>query len=262
MSFNVRLFDLYNWIDGDDTKARIFSFLGEKQPDIVCFQEFYYTPNNTTYKTKKPIQALLSAGFVHEHYTHEKSGKQYFGGATFSRFPMVNKGVVPFESDQNNYCMYSDIVIESDTIRVYNAHLSSIRFQADDYAFIENAKSKRNWSDGLRIVSRLRKAFEKRTEQTMKVLESVQNSPYPVILCGDFNDTPASYCYQQIRTVLEDSFRDKGKGVSGTYNGFFPGLRIDYNLHSPGLKTAAYNRFPGDFSDHHPIMSSYYYPAE
>ena len=41
MSFNVRLFDLYNWFHNKETRQKIFDFLKKESPDILCIQEFY-----------------------------------------------------------------------------------------------------------------------------------------------------------------------------------------------------------------------------
>ena len=39
MSYNVRLFNKYNWIEGTDVSKEIAQMIQEKNPDIICFQE-------------------------------------------------------------------------------------------------------------------------------------------------------------------------------------------------------------------------------
>ena len=141
----------------------------------------------------------------HERYTHEMTGEQYFGVVTFSRYPIVNKGEIAFENDDNNYCIYTDILQASDTIRIFNAHLGSIRLQDSDYAVFGDQETGRVYQREVKeqkIIARQKVAFEKRAIQIEKVMEEVKKSPYPVILCGDFNDTPVSYCYRRISILL------------------------------------------------------------
>jgi len=140
MSFNVKIFNLYDLENRVEKRNGAFSFLKEEDPSIVCFQEFYHHEGGTSFVTKDSMVKLLEMDYYHERYTHDLNDKRYFGVATFSKFPIVNKGEIPFENDANNFCIYSDIVVDEDTIRVFNAHIGSIRFQPDDYAvFDKNA---------------------------------------------------------------------------------------------------------------------------
>jgi hypothetical protein len=134
MSYNVHIFDLYNLENRETNRNEIFTFLKEEDADILCFQEFYHQQDKS-FVTKDSLIKLLKTPHYHERYTHEMTGKKYFGVATFSKYPIINQGEIPFENDDNNFCIYSDIVRGSDTIRVFNAHIGSIRFQTDDYQF-------------------------------------------------------------------------------------------------------------------------------
>jgi len=254
LTYNVKLFDYYQWIEGVKTKVKIFNFIKEEAPDVMCFQEFYYEKSGE-FKTRDAIIKFSDTPYFQEKYTHELSGNRFFGIITFSKYPIIKQGEIPFETDDNNFCIYSDIVKGKDTIRVYNTHLSSIRFQKEDYDYIENDKDDQdNIKNTKRIASRLMSAYYKRELQSKKVIESVQKSPYPVILCGDFNDTPVSYCYHEFSKVLEDSFKEKGQGISSSYIGDFPSFRIDYVFHSSAFKCVDYDVKDIHYSDHKPIV--------
>jgi len=73
-------------------------------------------------------------------------------------------------------------------------HLQSIRFMPEDYQVIDNvAKAQEtNVAAYKRILSKLKKAFLKRSEQVALVKSHASSSPYPYLIAGDFNDTPAS----------------------------------------------------------------------
>ena len=259
MSYNVRLFDLYNWTQNIETRNKIFDQLGGQNADIYCFQEFFYTEEKGKFETRDTLVSFLDAKNFKEAYTHRMRGAQFFGIATFTRYPIINSGTIKFENDDNNIGLYTDLKINDDTVRVYNLHIASIRFSYDDYTFVENIDRKnesKTLEKGARaIYFRLKNAFVKRSEQAKQIIDHVSQSPYPVILCGDFNDTPNSYCYRQFSELLIDSFKESGKGIGNTYIGAFPSFRIDYIFHSEDFESKNYYTLPERFSDHHSIVS-------
>jgi endonuclease/exonuclease/phosphatase family metal-dependent hydrolase len=265
MSYNVRIFNLYDKENRISNRNDIFEFLKEEDNDIICFQEFYHQDNSSTFVTKDSMVKLLNTNYYHERYTHEMSRKRYFGVATFSKYPIVFKGEISFDNDANNFCIYSDIKIGEDTIRVFNAHLGSIRLQSDDYEFFgdevrENYPIQKD--AGQRIVKRLKIAFEKRALQAEKVAKVIERSPYPVIVCVDLNDTPISYAYRQFNKTLNDAFVDAGNGVGQTYIGKLPSNRIDYIFYGDEFKTANFTTHQVNLSDHKPISSHFEIDSE
>lgn len=259
MSYNVRIFDLYNKANRIQSRDGIFNFLKEEQSDIICFQEFYHQAGASDFVTKDILLTKIDLPYIQERYTHEMRGKRYFGLATFSRFPICNKGEISFANDANNYCIYSDIVRERDTIRVYNAHIGSIRLQNKDYAFFgdnETGEIYQQNEEEQMILNRLKIAYEKRATQIEIVMKNVKTSPYPVVLCGDLNDTPVSYCYRQLSKILKDAFVESGNGVGTTYIGRIPSNRIDYIFTSKQIKSSQFVTHQVSYSDHKPISVS------
>ena len=86
----------------------------------------------------------------------------------------------------------------------------------------------------------------------------MKTSPYPVIVCGDFNDTPLSYVYNQFNTNLVDAYRETATGIGVTYAGRVPAGRIDYNLHSGDLGANDFGIQSVPFSDHRAIHCKIY----
>lgn len=250
MTYNVRIFDLYNWSEGSATRDKIFDFLDEHRVDVLCFQEFYHTDRKGIFDTKDTLVQFLDNVHVHERYTHEMTGKQYFGVATFSKHPIVESGDLAFESDANNFCIYTDILVDGDTLRVYNAHLASIRFQQEDYEAMEQGLDP---EDAKRLADRLTRAFRKRASQAEKIAAHIASSPHPVVVCGDFNDTPVSYAYELFASHLEDAFVSGGNGLGSTYIGSLPFFRIDYVMHSRGMRVEHFETHEVRHSDHRPV---------
>lgn len=259
LTYNVRIFDANENIGGN-IKDRIFSSLKDQDANIMCFQEYYYVETPGLFDTKSIIQEELMLPNHHENLTHHMRGGLHSGVATFTSLPIVNKGSISFDSDNNNTCIYTDIVIDNDTVRVYNTHLSSIRFQHEDYELVNQVNDEVELSDEeitayKRIYSLMDKAYKKRSLQLQKILDHIYECPYPVVLAGDFNDTPVSYCYAQTRKYLTDSFVESGSGIGNTYIGDFPSFRIDYIFHSEEIESAAYKTLPEELSDHHAVYT-------
>ena len=257
MSFNVRLFDLYNWFHSNDTRARIFSFLKEEQPDVICFQAFFTSERGKPFfRNDDTLRNLLSA-YSHIEYTLTLHEGDHWGIATFSRYPIVNKQSVHFQKRGGNIFIYTDIKVGDDTVRVFNTHLESVRFRWEDYKFIKNLGNDEVEQDevkgGLNILRRLKRAFVKRANQVQILHDTLDASPYPVILCGDFNDTPPSYTYHILADDLKDAFRESGSGFGKTYSGPFPSFRIDYIFHDKRINSYAYKTIHNELSDHYPI---------
>lgn len=255
MSFNAHLFGVY-WSKNNTARDSIYAMLRRENADIICFQEFYQREEKEEMHHREKLMTKLKMGYFHERYTHATSGKEYFGVTILSKYPVIHKGYIPFEGDVNNFCIYADVKVNEDTVRVYDGHLASIRFQQEDYAlFDENTNQEEVERGAMRVARLLRRGFRKREEQALRVAESVASSPYPVILCGDFNDTPVSYCYNVLTENLKDTFVEKGNGLGNTHISNIPAtLRIDYVLTSPEIQVMDYRRIPQKLSDHHPIL--------
>lgn len=257
LTWNVQLFGLYNWENNVACRNAMFDVLDEEKADVLCFQEFYHSNERGLFPTRDSLVRFLPSRYYHERYTHSPRHDQYFGVIIFSRFPIVSRGHIPFEDDANNFCIYADLRVGEDTVRVYNAHLQSIRFGSEDYAFVDENQRNEDLKRGtFRIARKLKRAFVKRQNQVERIADHVRSSPHAVLLCGDFNDPPLSYSYEVFTDQLEDTFLDAGQGTGNTFNRFgFPPLRIDYILRSPELRTQDYRTIREDLSDHFAVVA-------
>lgn len=258
MSFNVRLFDLYNWTHNQETRKSIFNLLSEKQPGILCLQEFYSSARHN-FDNEKSLKEILKATNSHIVYPITLNGEDHWGIATYSIYPIVNKGVLYFDKKTANICIFTDLKVESDTIRVYNCHLESVRFGDKEYKFLESFGKNEEEQTVTRtksILGRLRGAFIKRASQADAIAKHISESPYPVLVCGDFNDTPISYTYKKVSANLIDAFRESGSGFGSSYAGPIPGLRIDYILHSNIFTSYKFQTLKYKLSDHYPLETS------
>lgn len=261
LSYNVRGFDVYHWKSGLQAKYEILRFIDKQEPDILCFQEYYTsTRKGETHTEVKKLLASLPESAV--YYTADHTNRNGFGIATFSRYPIIKKSRIPFNSSFNS-AMYTDIVVRRDTLRVFNIHLQSIKFHKDNYDFMDTVRlkySNEQMREIRKIGSRLKTAFTLRAEQADMISNYIKDSPYGVIVMGDFNDTPQSYAYRKIRRGLQDTFRKAGGGFGNTYSGELPSFRIDYILVSEPMIPYGFQRIKTDYSDHYPITTWLYIP--
>lgn len=256
MSYNVRTFNKYSWNKNGNSRDGIFEVISDNDPDILCLQEFY-TINKTGQREGDIRQKLKSYPWNSIYYSIHSSKETGFGIATYSKYPIIKTSRIPFDNTMNQ-AVYSDILVENDTFRVFNIHLQSIRFGEKNYSFLDTISFKygnKQIAEVKDIGNRLRNAFVLRAEQSKIIHNYILDSPYRVIVSGDFNDTPLSYAYNRIHSGLTDAFRHSGSGLGNTYAGDFPSYRIDFIMHSKEMESEKFNRIKSRYSDHFPIVA-------
>ena len=258
LSYNVRLFDLFNpsFNDALASRNQIFDFIRSQEPDVLCLQEFYRQDKPTNFEVMDSLNLIMKTRDYHERSAHKRRTRENYGIAMFSKHPMIARGDVMFETQgvqDFNYCIFADIVKGLDTFRIYNVHLQSIRLHTDPHIEGEEVQTYGSKKGAIAVYRKLRSAFEKRADQARRVVEHLKTSPYPVIVCGDFNDTPMSYTYNQFQLALLDAFSGSGKGLGTTYVGRLPAGRIDYLFYSPLLNASLFQIQKQTRSDHRAI---------
>jgi vancomycin resistance protein VanJ len=250
LTYNVRMFNIYEWIRGIDVPQRQKELIEESKADIVALQEYY--------KYEKTPQFNYPYQYI--HYSNEKEN---FGLAILSNKPIVEKGAVEYEHVEgfNNSFIYADIVFKTDTFRCINTHLASFYFDVKDFERLKQTSinAEEIQMSIKSIVRQLFKGFNRRSKQLKTLSAFIKSSPHPVILCGDMNDTPASYTYRVLNRHLEDAFAVSGRGVGRTYvETWFP-LRIDWIFFPDVLYPADYQVLGKEMplSDHLPVRVTF-----
>jgi len=251
MTYNVNLFRLYSWSEQEPSYSSIFSHIKKTNVDVVCLQEFYLKNGKLNLSDVKSLSAMN----VYPSYILKRSTSAY-GLAILTNLPVVRTGEISFPNSFNA-CMYADLVKDSDTIRVYNIHLQSTRLKERNFNFLLRKEFKldgKNYDELKDLLTRLGVAYKKRTHQVNMVAQHISTSPYPVLICGDFNDSPVSYTYHTLTANHYDTFKDAGSGVVSTYSGLWPSFRIDYVLRSKHFHTISYSSPRLKYSDHYPVL--------
>lgn len=254
MTYNVHNFKLYGGDNDEHVKEKMLQVIKDQNPDIICFQEFFtrFKGNFDTIDTLKQILNTKHFYFVPTN----KNDYEAIGLAIFSKYPIKDKGSIPFVEGTGNMSIYADLNIKGQTVRVFNVHFQSISFEKQDYEYLDKVKEmKTDVKPSKRILRMLKSAFLKRSGQVDLMKEKMAECKTPYIIAGDFNDTPASYVVTQITDGLNNAFIKKGAGFGKTYNGKFPNFQIDYIASSKKLEVLNYNIIEAKLSDHFPVRS-------
>jgi len=232
MNYNVRLFNLFEWLPEADVPQKINTFIKEKNPDIISMQEY------------RPQEQLELSEY---HKYEEVAGDRIKNGqAIFSKFPIINSGSIEFPDTGNN-AIFVDVVKGDDTIRIYNVHLQSLKIDANKDP-LKNETSEN-------LFKRVGNTFRMQQFQTELFLLHKSDCPYKMIICGDFNNTAYSYVYKEIKGDLKDTFVEAGNGFGRSFNfKFFP-VRIDFIMVDDQFEINSFKTFDVKLSDHYPIMS-------
>ena len=217
-------------------------------PDIICLQEY-----NTN---ERPGDIGNHAQYFEADYPYSFFSKDYqigqnayySGCIIYSKYKILSAERIPFTNEES--LIYVNLLKGDDTIRVYTTHLASYRLKQNDFEAIE-AGVRSKW----KVVKKMKQAFIERAVQAQLVKAHMDQSPYPSILTGDFNDVPHSYTYRVIADGWQDAFLEKGFGIGATFMGLSPTLRIDYILANKAWQIKTWDQVDENLSDHHMIMA-------
>lgn len=249
MSYNVHHFRGNGNDSQKETSMEVKRFLNDQKPDIICLQEVRLRQN----KIFNLAQTVEELDFIN-HYQYARTSST-FGSVTMSRYPILQMHEIRF-NDSRNITIYTDLLIDGDTVRVFNVHLHSYGIDPKDFGIIDSGVTSEKDLEEARIMgSKLRTGFKMRVSQVQAIRALIDESPFPVIVCGDLNDTPASYSYQQLSEGLTDAFVSSGKGIGQTYINRLPSLRIDYIFHDTVFDSFNFETHDYRMSDHLPVSS-------
>ena len=245
MSFNLHgLFKVWDRDKAkeEENKAKLLRFIRQAGPvDIFCVQECFYQSD-----------VFLSANLDYKYIYRSPTAAL----VTFSKYPILNSGQIDF-GGASNTCIWVDVEIKAKPVRIYNVHLQSTRIKPIANRVIKkgNIQEKQTWKDIRYLFGRIKHNNRLRADQALTVAKHMNKSPHPLVLCGDFNDTPQSYTYHVLSRKLQDSFRAKGRGLGTTFAGSIPALRIDYILTDPKSIVGSCRIPKSNLSDHYPVIS-------
>lgn len=242
---------------------RIADWANDSGAQIVCFQEVYFSPGKDMDFLRSLMPQMNYTLF--RNSIPSNTSEVGSGLAILSTYPILRSGKADVDSLQ--VCtLWSDIKLDRDTVRVFCNHLQSTAVDAEDQyttltpQILDDTLAREKL---LGVARKMAVNYRRRAAQADALAAIIKRSPYPTVVCGDFNDTPMSYVYRRVRrSGLKDAFVSKGHGVETTYKGLFDMFRIDYVLYSDRLDVKAYRSEDVDMSDHKPLVVRFELPSD
>jgi endonuclease/exonuclease/phosphatase family metal-dependent hydrolase len=226
-------------------RATVPETITHQNPDIICLQEFNNSDiqNNIARFADKYPYFYFSRDFK-----RPKQGYQS-GSIIFSKYRIVDSGRVQFPGEGAESLIYADVQTPLEIIRVFTTHLQSFKFGKEEYEGIQQIK-KTELPASRSLFAKMKRAFTRRGEQARIVRDALDKSPYPSLICGDFNDVPNNFTYFHIRKDWQDVFLATSLGIGRTYLALAPTLRIDYILPDNHFDIHQFDMVDEDLSDH------------
>lgn len=232
------------------SRTEIADALTRLNADVLCLQEF----NHSFVKESGNNFSLFSSLYPYHYFSKDfqrDKGNYASGCIIFSKHPILDTGKLKYPGKFSESLIYADIVKGSDTIRIYTTHLLSFRFNKTDYDGMGKIKEDpETLAASKSIIRKMKLAFTQRGLQADLAKAAIDKSPYPSVLCGDFNDVPNSYTYFTLKGTRKDAFLQKSLGIGRTYLSLAPTLRIDYILPDRSFDVLQFDMIDEDLSDH------------
>ena len=249
MTYNVCQFRDITSKEKKDGHPDIIEIIKNQNPDVVCLQESGRWSNKTAQDFAEKINCKYFA-----------FNKNHYGNVMFSKYPFFTD---EFTDQCNKNTAYLVRGVNAGGLGKFYfecVHLQSFMITDDEINYITAAKNYVEQSDtlGKSVIIKLKEGFKKRTEDIISLVDNLPDNGVPIVVCGDFNDTPQSYTYHRMRKAkMNDAFLKVGHGIGKTYCGKLPLLRIDYFWYSDNIVPMTFTRVKKKLSDHYPIIMTF-----
>ena len=235
-----------------DTKLEMLEYINKLDADVICLQEVLVYKKGDRLTLPMMREAMKNYPYTYFDFKLYNSRRQ-FGNVVFSRYPLVNKETIQFES-KANISSQCDIVVNEDTIRLMVNHLESFYLNDEDLDLSDLDVSNIQENS---LVRKLVRANRLRHDQVSVLRKAIRQSPHPVIAVGDFNSLPISWVYWRMNLSMRDCFAESSVGKYGsTYQRRGMSARIDYIFTSRKLKPISCEVGDAEYSDHYPVMAT------
>lgn len=235
----------------------------DRDADMVCLQEVF------AHKIKNRIDSLKIT-----RAQREKIDSIYpYHKMTFDGMVFLSK--YPFRGDRyqrkpGDAAEMSRLEVEAEGHRltIFNLHLQSLGLKRSEKKVFKELTDMSGTRDDIKemrntLLSKYKQANITRADQAARIVGYIaEDGGENVIVCGDFNDVPASYTYRLIRKAgLHDAYRETAfwPGVTHYADNFY--FRIDHILYRGGLKAVNVHRGNVRSSDHYWLEATFLWDA-
>ena len=214
---------------------RIRRILAEAGADVICLQELNCGQWRTAHEDQ--VSSLAQGLEVNSSFCAVRPEQQgSFGMAVLSRFPVLLRQQYDLSyrpTSEPRYCQRVDLAVEPGRVlHIFNCHL------------------------GLAVRER---QFQRNRMLSDAILLS-EDLHHPVILMGDFNDSPISVVHRRLRAHFADAFTATGKRWGPTFKAGPLPLRLDHIYCSRNVRVmdcwVRNDELTRVASDHRPVVAS------
>lgn len=249
----------------DPSLNRSLKFLLESDADVICLQEmlFTFSQRDIPGLDRNLVDSLL------KKYPYHPS----IGDTDLKLLSKYQAHTEPTLNPSNNpywaapYRFYR-VNVNGTVIMIANVHLQSYHLSEEERnvmteirGFRSAKKSAGEFKNG--IVGKLKYAFKERAESVDSLMAALKLVLLPIIVCGDFNDVPASWCYRQfLKSGFKDAYTETHFGPTHTYNQHLFYFHIDQIFYRGDIKPLSVKRSDLNASDHYPLIAEFELPRK
>ncbi len=253
ISYNVCIYGgNFRYEQGFET---VLDYLSKEKADIVCLQEDVDT-------WRKYVFNHYEKYYAYNDTIHFSEGMTTNGVGIHTRFPIISRQRIDYPSRANGSAAWLLKMDNGDTLMVINNHFESTHLSTEDrrmYSGMINGEVRGDTArkESRKLLATLAESAVIRAHGIDAVYQFISQyaNRYPILLCGDFNDTPISYSRHRIAQQLTDCFVATGRGLGLSYNQHGFNFRIDNIFCSEEI--TPYNckiDTKTDASDHYPVV--------
>ena len=239
--------------EGGDTTNAILNYIARQNADIVCLQESAENGVGSA-----AVDSVLGPIYQYKDTASHNNNADFM--TIFSKYPIIAKEHIDYVSKGNMSCAFW-VKIKGRQVIVINNHLETTALTLDEKErFRQLVKGDMEGREATQtskwLVRHLGEQTKKRAPEADAVARYIAfHKGTPMIVCGDFNDTPLSYCHRVISRDLTDCYVATGNGPGISYHKSRIYVRIDNILCTDDFKPYGCkvdNSIKN--SDHYPIM--------
>lgn len=255
MSYNLHLFsDITKKTNKEEFANNLMNLVREQSPDVLCCQEF----QSYNYIMTRPQCIEAFANGIDFPYVYYNKKNNFGGNVIFSKYPIQKVTEESGFGQENLYgVMVSVDAGEKGKFHVADVHLLSYNITDNELNVLMNPTERQKNLDtvGKTVLHKYNYGILRRSDEIDSMLGGMPPVDGPVIVCGDFNETPLSNVYRKMQKAgYVDTFTKVGRGVKSTFARKLLLLRIDYIWANSEVVPLNFERNYFKASDHYPII--------
>lgn len=261
-TFTVLTFNIAHGHDvrhRNQSTHRTLRYIVNSGAEVVCTQELMGMKDEMLPAIPQSLLDSLYARYpyiAHARYTDQ---------TIFSRFPLKEEERDERETAWPRRWSRFTARIHGRDVTLITVHLASYMLSREERQVISSVRGPRSARRSVAefkgsVYGKLKAAYRERAEDADALRLQIEKTSGPLLLCGDFNDVPASWTYRTVRGEdLLDAYTQTGLGMMVTYNLFNLYFHIDQVFYRPvgGLRSLSTSKGYIDSSDHYPVLARF-----